>query len=418
MGIIRTILFLMVMEDFFSSFLEKKEQKKTRYYSVWILYFIYHMVVMVRIDGPVGNLVFNVLFLLFLIEALYVGNWKIKIIANLLCIALSCVTDMITAILTLMIQGNLVDNYDLWAILAKILYWIAVRVFVYMGKDKMRDGQNGLYLSILGLISCFTILCAYIIVEMDLHINSLAIHNWTLILSVIILILDVVSFKVYNMLLERWELKKENENFMFQIELCNRQIKERQAIMNDIRRTRHDMKNQMFYLKRLMKDDREKAEEFLDQYMDENMEIEKELSMSGNLVIDSLINYKCTLALEKQMKVNVSVNVPEELPYQSADLCIIIGNLLDNAIEAAENVVRDPYIDLSLSYKKERLVLSIKNNYAGEIRRDKNGNFVTHKKDAQNHAVGLRSVQRCVDKNNGKMSITVEAEYFEVDVML
>lgn len=153
-----------------------------------------------------------------------------------------------------------------------------------------------------------------IIVEMDLRIDSLAIHNWTLALSIVLLVLDIVSFKVYYIIGEQWEIKRENENYINQIELCNCQIEERKAVINDIRRTKHDMKNQMLYLQCLMKEEPEKAQEFLKQYIDNNIEVKKEISTSGNIAIDSLINNKFELALEKGIKKNVHVEIPAELP--------------------------------------------------------------------------------------------------------
>lgn len=418
MRILQGLIWIMVMEDFFAVFLEKKNQKRIFYYALWVLYFIYQIIVMDKIQGAIGNLSFNFIFLLFLAIILYIGSLKIKVITALLAMSLVGMAEVIMAIVAIAVQGSLDADNRLYGILSKILFWLIIRLISYVTKSKIRESGNKIHLIVLGVFCCFNVLWEFIIIEMDLRIDSLAIHNWTLALSIVLLVLDIVSFKVYYIIAEQWEVKRENEHYINQIELCNRQIEERKAVINDIRRTKHDMKNQMLYLQCLIKEEPEKAQEFLKQYIDNNIEVGKEISTSGNIAIDSLINNKCALALEKGIKTDVHVEIPAELPYQAADLCIIIGNLLDNAIEAAEKVTEDPYIDLSVRYIKECLMVSVKNNYTGEIRKDRNGNYITHKKDTENHAIGLRSVQKCVDKNQGKIKITVDPKCFKVDVML
>ena len=70
-------------------------------------------------------------------------------------------------------------------------------------------------------------------------------------------------FKVYAMHKMQLDVERENREYAYQVQYYDKQIKDRQAMIQEVRRTRHDMKNNMIYLKELLNTDAEKAREFL-----------------------------------------------------------------------------------------------------------------------------------------------------------
>ena len=78
----------------------------------------------------------------------------------------------------------------------------------------------------------------------------------------------------------------------------------------------------------------DEASSKIDDILDSNKIYKNEISRTGNLVIDSLINYKFSLAQKEGIDMKCYVFVPDRLPFDGTDLCIILGNLLDNAMEA------------------------------------------------------------------------------------
>ena len=98
------------------------------------------------------------------------------------------------------------------------------------------------------------------------------------------------------------------------------------------------------------------------------------------------------------------------MPFKGADICLILGNLLENAVEAARKVERNKYIKVRMKYDKNNLLLYIVNNYRGEL--------IT-KADSENHGVGLASVYRTVAKYHGMVVIDDSTpEKFLVKVVL
>ena len=177
------------------------------------------------------------------------------------------------------------------------------------------------------------------------------------------------------------------------------------------------MKNNMIYLKELLNTDAEKAREFLDEYIGQN-EATDEISKSENLAVDALINYKNMTAREKGITIHLESQIPAELPYESTDLSSILGNLLDNAIEATEKLEVEKDIFVSLMYRKEKLLIKVRNPYTGDLKKDRAGNYISEKKDRENHGIWLKSVRKVVEKYEGVMEIHTEDQIFEICVII
>lgn len=98
-------------------------------------------------------------------------------------------------------------------------------------------------------------------------------------------------------------------------------------------------------------------------------------------------------------------------------MTIILGNLLDNAIEASSKVEENPYINVKLKYDKGRLFLQVANPYAGELI-EKSGKFITTKADKDNHGIGLESVKKVIQKYSGTMSVDYDDNIFSVVILM
>ena len=94
----------------------------------------------------------------------------------------------------------------------------------------------------------------------------------------------------------------------------------------------------------------------------------------------------------------------------------ILGNLLDNAIEAAVNT-KEPEICLRLTYDKNVLHMQMSNTYQGEIKKQ-GGMLITGKKDKENHGYGMSSVKRSVERCHGQFNIEYTGGRFMVFLMM
>lgn len=153
--------------------------------------------------------------------------------------------------------------------------------------------------------------------------------------------------------------------------------------------------------------------------LEQNQIYKNEVSRSGNLVVDSLINYKYSLAQKEGIDMKCYIFVPEEMVFAGADLCIILGNLIDNAMESVNRFPPgDRYIDISVTQIKDSLSIMVKNPYKGKILLNRNGQIITSKQNRRNHGIGLDSVQRTVEKYKGELLIEHEDGIFNVSILL
>ena len=97
---------------------------------------------------------------------------------------------------------------------------------------------------------------------------------------------------------------------------------------------------------------------------------------SGNIVIDSLIGYWYVAAKKAGIEFSVNLNIPMEMPFRGADICLILGNLLENAVEATQRAEGEKYIRLHMKYDKNNLLLFVENNYKGVLATVYKGNII------------------------------------------
>lgn len=229
-----------------------------------------------------------------------------------------------------------------------------------------------------------------------------------------------ITFDIYDRLGNHAEMEKRNLAYEQQIVLCNRQAMEREEAYQNTRRIRHDLNSYLVDLKAAIQYGKlDEASSKIDDILDSNKIYKNEISRTGNLVIDSLINYKFSLAQKEGIDMKCYVFVPDRLPFDGADLCIILGNLLDNAMEAVGCFpTGHRYMSVSVTLVKGSLSIMVENPYQGEVMEDSASHIVTSKQDKKNHGIGLDSVQRTVKKYNGELLLDYKNGLFKATVLL
>jgi sensor histidine kinase regulating citrate/malate metabolism len=232
--------------------------------------------------------------------------------------------------------------------------------------------------------------------------------------SLIIFFINIIVFYLYNDLLEMVFVKQEREVLGQQMEMYSRQYKQMENTIQNTRRLRHDMKNLLIQIEALA--DGQHQKELLELIGDMVISLEKqyEYSNSGNVVLDSILNYKLGYAKNKNMQTNLKIQVPSNMNLSAFDMTVLLGNLLDNAIEATELVETNPYIDVEILYEFGMLYIKVKNSYAVELP----GEETTLKRDKQNHGIGLQSVKSIVDKYQGNIKISKERDIYQTEIWL
>jgi len=137
-----------------------------------------------------------------------------------------------------------------------------------------------------------------------------------------------------------------------------------------------------------------------------------------NPVFNALINTKMLLAAQSGADLQAEAQLPESLPLDDVTFCALLGNLLDNALEAAKRLPTDskPWIRVSAHLRGGRFELCVANSTDGTYRFLRNR--LLSRKDEPNHGIGLTRVQQIVHSLHGTLKLTPEKNTFEALVQI
>lgn len=203
----------------------------------------------------------------------------------------------------------------------------------------------------------------------------------------------------------------------FQADLMDKHYAEVENMYRQVRGWRHDYKNHIQTLKAYMAvNEYDKVNTYLDR-LDDDLTSVDTIMKTGSIIIDAILNSKISLANSKKISVIARAAVPENLNISEIDLCIIIGNLLDNAIEACENIESgEKFIRVLISIKQTQLYIYVANTAPGGKLTKVNGRFATKKSGY--HGFGLMRVDKMVEKYRGYVRRSSEDGAFTTEILL
>ncbi len=234
----------------------------------------------------------------------------------------------------------------------------------------------------------------------------------------------IFSWLIYGFIKKMFKQEQQEELMKLKIKEYENQnfyVKNMEDIMQSIRAQRHDFNNHVSTLYGLIYLNKtEEAKKYI-LGLAEDVSIINKIIDVGHPVITALINTKRDKILREKIKMNLDVELPQNLSFNYIDLSIIIGNLLDNAIEACLNPdINDPWIDLKILTKGYYLVIEVLNSKTNivSIEADSLGHGFTTKKDKESHGFGLSNIKRIVEQYEGLVKIEDNGDIFVVHIAL
>lgn len=184
---------------------------------------------------------------------------------------------------------------------------------------------------------------------------------------------------------------------------------------NQVREFKHDIENQFLVLSDMLENnDIASAKEYIVK-LDSFVKYANRLCYTGNNAVDSIVNIKGSLARSYSIEFICKVNIITGIKADELELCRIIGNGLDNAIEGCQRV-SDPkkHIMISITEDREKLFIVITNT----SEKVDTSSLVSSKKDSGLHGVGISSIRSSVDRLGGLVKFDHEDGVFELNVMI
>lgn len=366
-----------------------------------------------------------VAFLLtFLISQLYDFKALTRIFSTCFICLMSFLSESITAMLITAFAGVTLEevqaNIFLFAMGTFISKFIALTIIKAL-KFKNKKNTNWLPKSLavstlpLPFVTIFILILIY---RCCYEINDLKFRILVLISSVLLIGANIFIFLLID---KENEHIKTKERLKFAQAQVSKQIEhyaELYKYQNELRSFRHDTKNRQLSLIGLIKNkEYDKAIEILQKDVDFLNDKNKTIVFSSNPVVDAIIQSKIIFAETRKIEIKTYFKLSVPIRIDEYELGVLIGNALDNAIEATEKVkleARKPiYINLITS--EDNLLISIKNPVEKDI---DTRNLKSTKADKHNHGYGLNSIRSIVEKHNGVLKLSCENYEFEINISI
>ena len=234
-----------------------------------------------------------------------------------------------------------------------------------------------------------------------------------------LLVFNVIIYEMYIKMNEIFIREKENAVYDQQLDLVAGNTTEQKRMMEDFHEEKHNLVNELIVLKDLIRNGNESdAVDNIDEIINGCYYAER-ISDTGNSTVDAIINFKYAVAREYGIEFYLKVFIPDEMPIEQRDIGVVLGNALDNAIEAVKNCKNhEKRIEITMGVKKEAWIMVIKNPYENEIKQDRSGKIVTNKLDKSRHGYGLKSIEKISDKYQGDVITDMEDGAFTITVVL
>lgn len=284
-----------------------------------------------------------------------------------------------------------------------------------------------------GLVLC--VLLRIIMVTVEGDIPRFLYDKYPLLAGVVPVLLLLCLFsilfsvKLLRQLRELHEEKNKNVILGQQLESMEKHLRETERVYAGVRAMKHDMKNQLAVVAELT--ERPEAQKELNVYLAQLNRTLGQLDFpcrTGSAAVDTLFGIKYHEMKERIPGIAFEAEefaIPERLKVYPMDLSLILGNGLDNAIEACERLaagdgaVISPWIRVSAMMRGSFFLLTIENSFDGKLKYTAGRDFPdTRKEDSGLHGIGLRSIETVALKYHGGVDWSSEGEVFTLTVML
>ena len=262
----------------------------------------------------------------------------------------------------------------------------------------------------------FFLLYFGIVYVADLSSTLNAITPFTLLFELGLLVICIFTYITFTLLCQSYQEKIQHVLAQKQYEIQKKHLQETVQINDDVRKLRHELKNTVFYMNYLInKKDYEELLQYFRTFYDKEYHTLIETSSSDS-IIEATLHQKINLAKESGITVESHFSPYSAASISEWDLCILLSNLLDYAIEACCDLPNSQ-IQIQIKPVKQYLSIAIANTVSYNILQ-KNPKLSSTKKQKKIHGIGTKVVHEIILKYNGSIHFESSSTLFTVQLML
>lgn len=299
-------------------------------------------------------------------------------------------------------------------VLSKLLMFAVVKLICFF-RSETETKVSGLIFLVFSALPLATFLTVYVLAEFTYQYRKGMLLNLSIAACFALIVANVLVLYLFEyqvkMSAEHVREQLEKQQLEYKAEYY-KELSVKQKITN---KTMHDLKNQLFALQEILKKDSTEGKKKIDAICNDILPAYS-LHFTGVESVDALITAKLQIMKEQHIEFTHKIYVSKLNYIDSMDVCAILGNLLDNAIEANHYLKEaDRHITMDMMQKYDYLTICISNPVEGTM---KNDILSTTKKQKELHGFGIKNVKEIADRYNGSCSFSQGQNQFDAVVML
>jgi len=406
---VNNIVGIFVVVRFLNQLLTKKNIKEVSRRSGLMMILIIATLVNINFENLLSNLMIGLTLNYCIGELFYEGEKHIKLVIAIFFVVFSVITELLTAtifglVFDASVQGvrENVMHLFLGGIVSKILLILLMEIAI---KFRRRNASVVSLTSWLLIISIpvISIVLAILVVYEPVINNSFS--NAAVFACLAILYIDLIAFYLFDNIVIQID---ENNIVRFRENQLLLQQHQYENIITghaQVKKLRHDMLGHLITIDGYLEGNKvDEAKNYIGKLNNE-IDFERHGILSENIGVDAIINNRKAKASECGIESSFDVMIPKSFNIDDLDLCVILGNVLTNAIEACQRIDDDlsKYIHFKMKYKRESILIDIKNSYNVKTIYEKNGKFLSSKsfRSKNEMGMGLENIEAVIKKYGG-----------------
>lgn len=348
----------------------------------------------------------TVVLTLFVVSNIFAGKLWMEVFFSVTFDAIWMLVEMLVGSLLIIYGESIVEQQVFGSFVSKILFFMAIQGLRKVFTDEKIMGLPLGHTMLIIFIPIGSIYIMNAVFMMAYRTEWEYVEIYSLVSGMILLVINVLVFYIYIKLADDLQVRRMNLVYEKQLDLCERHQEETEVSTLLVRDVRHGIRNHLIaILAYAEKGECGKLIKFVEDIIEDGKLGKSEIVNTGNIVTDSLTGYWKRTAENEGIEFEPELSIPMEMPFRGADISLIMGNLLENAVEGAREAERKRYIRFNMKYDKSNLLITVENSYKGKLVKGKGGELRTTKEDVASHGIGLPSVQRAAGKYHGTVSV-------------
>ena len=413
----------LITTDFVTRYLgvkHKSAKSNIGFMFCWIISFIELCVINSIVEfETLGAYIPIIIYFVYAMLCLKGGMWLklwMAILAQLIVYVIAITTNLIISYIIGYDPNDMITVFNstriIGVIITKVILFYTTRMILKTKYKNPINNHKGLMLIFIPTISVISLGAL-----MKATMYNSEIKLYILIGMACIVLADIMTYYFFVVINREYEntmkatlLEQQNENL-------KNNITDNEAFVNEMKTVRHDIKHQLFTILKYIDDNKtDEAKEYIGVLTNNYLPHILSYIETGNTAFDAVVNAKIAVCNQKHIFMEVNVKKGTHFQISPAEIAVLFGNLLDNAIEAAQ-FTDEKRITLDIQTNGSYLIISVKNSIKSTVLQT-NADLITSKNDKALHGIGIKSIKNIVNKNNGMIQFYEEENQFCCHIMV